>query len=86
MSGMMDEMRAYFQVWNAAKEDIMLTATGGWVKITNAVFKAFWIQQNYINVPRLLKYVNHDKLVRHVLQIFYTWQPHADLQQCLFLI
>lgn len=37
---MMDRIRAYFQVWNPAKEHIMLTGTGCWVLITEAVSKS----------------------------------------------
>lgn len=81
MSGMMDEMRAYFQVWNAAKEDIMLTATRCWVKITNAVCKTFLDLAELHKCPQLLKHVNQDKLVRHDLQIFtrYSIPQHATV-------
>lgn len=34
----MDRMRAYFQVWNPAKEHIMQTGTVSSVQITKAVF------------------------------------------------
>lgn len=47
-SGVLDDMRAYFQVWNAPKDHIMSTGVWFWALITKAVSEAFG---SYIMCP-----------------------------------